>query len=83
MNLCLGPERDIVQKCIILAPSLRDKGIETTIQLIPKNSKIQGNKIAKTLAKRVNSISNLETRVSLFYISKRLNQSIKEKWICD
>jgi hypothetical protein len=79
----LGPGRDIVQKCAILAQSLRDKGIETTIQLIPKNSKIQGNKIAKKLAKRANSISNLETRVSLFYIRKRLNQSIKEKWICD
>ena len=36
----LGPGRDIVQKCAILAQSLRDKGIETTIQLILKNSKI-------------------------------------------
>ena len=68
----------------MLAQSLRDKGIETTIQLIPKNSKIQGNKIAETLAKkRASSIANSETRVSLFYIRKRLNQSIKEKWICD
>jgi hypothetical protein len=68
----LDPGRDIVQKCAILAQSLRNKGIETTIKLIPKNPKIQVNKIAKTLVKRANSISNLETRVSLFYIRKRL-----------
>jgi len=78
----LGPGRDIVQKCAVLAQSLRNKGVETTIQLIPKNSKIQGNKIADTLAKKgANSIFNLETRVSLLYIRKRLNQSIKEKWV--
>ena len=70
----LGPGRDIVQKCAILAQSLRDKGVETTIQLILKNLKILGNKIAdKLVKKKVNFITNLKNRVSLLYIRKRLN----------
>jgi hypothetical protein len=36
----LGPGRDIVQRCAILVQSLKNKGIKTTIQLIPKNLKI-------------------------------------------
>jgi hypothetical protein len=82
----LGPGRDIVQKCTILAQSLRDKGVETTIRWIPGHSKILGNEIADKLAKKganSNSISNLENLTSLYYIKSRLKQSIKEKWIND
>jgi hypothetical protein len=79
----LGPGRDIVQKCAILAQSLQNKGIETTIRRVPKGSKIQGTIIADNLAKKgAKSISNLENPISLYQIRRRLNQSIKEKWIC-
>ena len=80
----LGPGRDIVQKCTILAQNLRSKGVETTIRWIPGHSNIPGNRIADTLAKKgANSISNSENLISLYYIKRRLNQSIKEKWIND
>jgi ribonuclease HI len=80
----LGPGRDIVQKCTIVAQSLQNKGIKTILRRIPKSSKIQGNIIADDLAKKgAKSISNSENPISLYYIRRRLNQSIKEKWICD
>jgi ribonuclease HI len=48
----LGSGRGIVQKCTILAQSLRDKGVEITIRWIPGHSKILGNEIADELAKK-------------------------------
>ena len=70
----LGPGRDIVQKCTILAQNLRGKGVETTIRWIPGHSNILGNRIVDTLAKKgANSISNSENLISLYYIKRRLN----------
>jgi ribonuclease HI len=78
----LGSGRDIVQKCTILAQSLRDKGVETTIRWIPGHSKILRNEIIDELAKKranFNFIANSENLTSLYHIKSKLNQSIKEK----